>query len=635
MKCLNFFVVLVWIMTLVLPHAGWAGEAKQGEDVTKLGVVVVTATRTPHLHEDVPVETVVITKEDIEKSNAQTISDLLSSVPGIFVRAEDIPGASGWRTKVRGLDINSGYGLVLIDGQRVKGGGMGEYGIGLNQIPLEMIERIEIVKGPSSVLYGSDALAGVVNIITKSPPETPRYGFEVASGTHNVWIGDIWFGGKIGKLGVQINADHEESECGKYGYRSNRREDYYRDRLDAKFSYDLAEDVKLSLGINLEDWDRARKYESGVKRYTDKKKYRVSPGLEAGFEDGSILKVRGYWYDWDFDSKECGGASGFTPLRGDIYYRQGEFQYTKPLTKIHIVTLGSEYLEEELDYSLAHETIKTKSFYFQDEMNFLLWKPFTVILGGRFDDHSGFGSEFCPKLSFMLEATQKTRVRASVGRGFKSPTIRQLYYETPFQHGDHWIRSNPDLDAEYSVGYSMGIEQRFGEKSVLGLTLFRNDLRDKVTSVETDDVLEDLPVNTYRNVEDAHTQGVEISFKAEIFSCLSAVFGYTYLDTEDEETNKNLTYSPENTFSVRLTYDYNPWGLNIGIGTEYVDKMYKNSQNTKETDDYFLTEAKLIKKLAEYATISVEANNIFDSDYGDPESQWAGPTFLTRLKFSF
>lgn len=632
MKGLRFLVVLMWIMSLVLSRMGWAEEE---EGVTKLEKVVVTATRTPHLLKDVPVETVVITREDIEKSSAQTISDLLGYTPGIFVRADDTPGASAWRAKVRGLDFNSGYGLVLIDGQRVKGGGMGEYGIGLNQIPLEMIERIEIVKGPSSVLYGSDALAGVVNIITKSAPEKPNFGLEVASGTHNVNIADIWFGGKLGKLGVYINANYEESECGKYGYRSDRKEDYYRDRLDAKFSYDFAEDVKLSLGINVEDWDREREYESGVKRYTDKKKYRVSPGLEATFEDGSMLKIQGYWYDWDFDNKESGGTSGFTPLQGDMYYRQGEFQYTRPLTKIHLFTVGSEYLEEELDYNLAHETIDTKSFYFQDEMNFLLWKPFSVVLGGRLDDHSEFGSEFCPKLSLMLEAAEKTKIRASVGRGFKSPTIRQLYYETPFQHGNHWIKSNPDLDAEYSVGYSLGIEQVVGEKCLLSLTFFRNDLKDKVVSVETDEVIEGIPVNTYENVKDVHTQGVEMNFRAEICQGLTGVFGYTYLDAEDEGTNKDLTYSPENTFSARLTYDYKLWGLITSIGTRYTDKMYKNSDNTKETDDYFLTEAKLIKKLTKYATISVEANNIFDSDYGDPDSEWAGPTYLTRFKLSF
>ena len=632
MKGLRVLVVLTWIMSLVLYRLGWAEE---NEEVIKLERVVVTATRTPHLLKDVPVETVVVTREEIEKSNAQTISDLLGHIPGIFVRGEDTPGVSAWRTKVRGLDFNSGYGLVLIDGQRVKGGGMGEYGVGLNQIPLEMIERIEIVKGPSSVLYGSDALAGVVNIITKSAPKKTNFGLGVASGTHNVNIYDIWFGGKINKLGLQINANHEESECGKYGYRSGRKEEYYRNRLDTKLSYDFAEELKLSLGINVEDWDRKRKYESGVKRYTDKKKYRVSPGVEATFKDGSMLKIQGYWYDWDFDNKETGGTSGFTSLQGDMYYRQGEFQYTKRLTKTHLITVGSEYLEEELDYSLAHETIDTKSFYFQDEMNFLLWKPFSVVLGGRFDDHSKFGNEFCPKLSFMLEAAAKTKIRASVGRGFKSPTIRQLYYEKPFQHGDHWIKSNSDLDAEYSVGYSLGMEQGVGEKSIFSLTFFRNDLKDKVESVETGEVIEGIPVNTYENVKDAYTQGVEMNFRAAICRGLTGVFGYTYLDAEDEETNNELTYSPENTFSARLTYDYKPWGLITSMGIRYTDKMYKNSDNTKETDDYFLCEAKLIKKLLKYATISVEANNIFDSDYGDPDSDWAGPTFLTRFKLNF
>lgn len=137
-------------------------------------------------------ETAVITKEEIERTSAQTISELLRYTPGLFIRAEDAPGVSAWRSKIRGLDFNSGYGLILIDGQRVKGEGMGEYGYGSNQIPLEMIERIEVVKGAGSSLYGSDALAGVVNIITKSISQKPAYGVHAAYGTHDTKIGSLY-----------------------------------------------------------------------------------------------------------------------------------------------------------------------------------------------------------------------------------------------------------------------------------------------------------------------------------------------------------------------------------------------------------------------------------------------------------
>ncbi|MCI5143797.1 MAG: TonB-dependent receptor, partial [Candidatus Electrothrix sp. ATG1] len=159
--------------------AGTASANEQKQTNTKshaLDEVVVTATRTPHTLKDVPVETVVVNQEDIARSNAQNAMDVLKTVPGINSSVhDDVFGTYTWRANMRGLNFNDGYGLILIDGQRAMGcgqsGGMGEYGIGLNQLPVDMIERIEVVKGPSSALYGSDAMAGVINIITKETPD--------------------------------------------------------------------------------------------------------------------------------------------------------------------------------------------------------------------------------------------------------------------------------------------------------------------------------------------------------------------------------------------------------------------------------------------------------------------------------
>ncbi len=638
MKRLLVVAWLVGVIFFIHSASGWADDkngTNKGKEAIEMDQIVVTATRTPHLLKDVPVETVVITRKDIERSSAQTISDLLRNVPGIFIRAENVPGISAWRAKIRGLDFNSGYGLILINGQRVKGGGMGEYGLGLNQIPLEMIERIEIVKGPSSVLYGSDALAGVVNIITKSAPQKPSFGLEVASGSRNVRIGNAWFGGQLDRFGGIINLNHEESDCGKYGYRSGREEDYYRNRLDSNYFVNLSKNTRLSLGVSLEDWDRKRKYSNGVRRHTEKNKYRFSPALNVKLNDGSRLKLQGYWFDWDFKTKERGGSSHFTPTDGDMYYKQTEVQYTKPLGEHHLFTGGAEWLEEKLDYNLATKVIITRSAYLQDEIYFTVGKPVTLVLGGRVDDHSVFGSEFCPKLSLMIEATPQTRVRASIGRGFKSPNIRQMYYEQPFHHGTYWYKSNPNLDAERSWGYSVGIEQSFNKRWLFGLTFFRNDVKDKVVWVETDETIYGEPVKTAKNIAKCHTQGVEASLKAKLLPGLSTILGYTYLDTEDEDTHKDLTYSPKNTINARLIYEYTPWGITASIGTQYVDEMYKDTRNTKKTDDYFLTDMKLTKKITKYASISIEGNNIFNTNYGEPERDWEGATWLVRLTMNF
>lgn len=181
--------VIVVVLTASLAFAG--DDKAETKGTTRLKDIVVTGTRTPHALKDVPVETVLINREDIEKTNAQNAMDILKNIPGIDTSVhDDVFGTYTWRAKLRGLNFNDGYGLILIDGQRAMGcgqsGGMGEYGSGLNQISVDMIERIEVVKGPSSALYGNDAMAGVINIITKKTPKKATGSAGVSYGWYKV-----------------------------------------------------------------------------------------------------------------------------------------------------------------------------------------------------------------------------------------------------------------------------------------------------------------------------------------------------------------------------------------------------------------------------------------------------------------
>ncbi|MEA1867693.1 MAG: TonB-dependent receptor plug domain-containing protein, partial [Thermodesulfobacteriota bacterium] len=140
--------IVIAVALAVSVTFAWADEPGS-EAVTSLESIVVTATKTPHTLRDVPVETVVVTREDIERTNAQNVIDVLKNIPGIDASVhDDVFGTYTWRAKLRGLNFNDGYGLILIDGQRAMGcgqsGGMGEYGTGLNQVPVDMIERIEV-----------------------------------------------------------------------------------------------------------------------------------------------------------------------------------------------------------------------------------------------------------------------------------------------------------------------------------------------------------------------------------------------------------------------------------------------------------------------------------------------------------
>ncbi len=602
-------------ISFALPHLSLA-EEKQDKKFN-LGQVVVTATKTERVLADVPVETSLITKEEIEQSNAQTVADLLKYTPGIDVNtADDRAGNLNWRATLRGLDFNAGYGLILVDGQRIKGGGMGEYGYGINQIPPEMIERIEVVKGPGSVLYGSDAMAGVVNIITKPTPEKRFISSYVGYGTHDASDAGCSLGDKIGKFGYLLNYSREKSDAGKY----SGEDEYEANFVNTKFGYEFEKNKSLNLGIN---WDK----KSWI--YCDWDSIRISPAWEAKFDDGSKFALKGYWYDWDFHHF----SPTATELKGDMQYRQIESQYSRLLFDKHMATAGFEFLEEEIDYNLANKTIDTASFFLQDEWAIL--NNLDLIPGIRLDSHSKFGEEISPRLSGLLEITDKTRLRGSVGRSFKSPTIRQLYYNAPFLHTTYYIQSNPDLNPEYGIGYSLGLEQEFSDRFLLNLGIFRNDIDDMVVSYDTGQTYSGKPLKTYKNVSEAYTQGMELELKANLTQELTSSLSYTLLDTEDKDAKKELTYLPKHTAGWRLNYHNKKYGLGTNFGLSYVGSMFKNTANTEETNDYFVAEIKLIKEVTKYGKISLEVDNLFDTDYGDPSVDTEGRTFMVKVSLTF
>jgi len=645
--------ILTIVLTVVLSVSvmtAWAGEP-----VIKIDNIVVTATKTPHTLKDVPVETIVITKEDIERTNAQNAMDILKNIPGIDASVhDDVFGTYTWRAKLRGLSFNDGYGLILIDGQRAMGcgqsGGMGEYGTGLNQIPVNLIERVEVVKGPSSALYGSDAMAGVINIITKKSPEKATgnagvtYGWykvkeKKKNGTitkpsddgqsRNISNTYVSYGDKISdRFGYLLHYNYESADdIGQDPVKSDRHS--FMGKLDA----DLSESIDLYLKYELSDYEKMdnRQEES----------YRVSAGIDFRPTDDHFFSMKGYTYTWDFTHGYPGYSYGYK--YGDVGYNQGEIQYTWYSSDWNALTLGGELQRQGIDYLIENsdgskvnvkEDVDTYSFYVQDELT--LFKTFTIVGGLRYDDHSTFGSKVNPKLSLMYKFSEDTILRGSVGKAFKSPTIRQLYYDTPYRHGSYYCQSNPDLKPETAIGYSASIEQwLFDQTIMVNLGYFRNDVDDLVIREDTGTTYNGLPLKIYKNVEEAWTQGLELMCRMYLTDELFASLSYTYTASENKETGKDLTYIPEHTFIFSPAYELKKYGLGTSATISYIGKQYQDSDNTTQINEHTIVDAKIYKDLSNKAKLSFEADNIFDSDKGDEGNFRTGRTFTVKLDISF
>lgn len=617
----------------------------------QLDDLVITGTKTPHTIKDVPVETVVINQEDMEKSNAQNLGDVLKTIPGIESSAhDDVFGTYTWLASMRGLNFNDGYGLILIDGQRVMGcgqsGGMGEYGAGLNQIPVEMIERVEVVKGPSSALYGSDAVSGVINIITKKIPKKATATAGVAYGIYSVKEknknGKITkpsddgenralrkayasFGDKVNdRIGYLIGYNYESAEdIGQDPILSQRH--HITGKVDAKFT----DSTDLFVKYELTD------YEKEDNRQEDS--YRLASGLEYRPNDNHFFSLKGYTYLWDFVHGTPGYAHGYK--YGDIGFDQGEFQYTWFSDAMHTLTMGGEMQNQGIDFFIensdgskvtVNEEVTTSSLFLQDELTPI--KDFTLVGGLRYDDHSTFGSEINPKLSFMYKLAANTTMRGSAGRAFKSPTIRQLYYDVPYKHGTFYCRSNPDLKPEIALGYSLSVEQYLRNDDImLNIGYFRNDIEDMVIREDTSEVYMGLPVRIYKNVYQATTQGLELLTRANLTDNFSTSVSYTFTDSENKETGMALTYTPEHNLIITPAYNFAGIGLRVSGSLSYIGTQYTNDTNTSQIDPHTLLDAKISKEIGKKAQLSLELDNILDSDKGDAGNFRAGTTALMKL----
>lgn len=609
------FESLVVAGVFLIVSSSAADESKS--DVYQTDEIVITATKTEKIISDVSQDVSVVTGKEIERSNAQTVGDVLKYIPGLNLsNSDDIPGESTYQTTLRGLRIDDGYVLFLIDGQRVKGRGMGEYGNGLNQLPVEMIERIEVVKGSSSVLYGSDAVAGVINIITKPASKKESLGAYANYGSRNISREGFNYANTIGKIGFRTSAAMERANIDEYDSRYfNNRLTYNHGRGSYKFD------------VNVNDINSGTSVERRVS---------LAPDVTIDLGNASKLNIKTYWYDWDFTQSS---------RYGNIYWDQAEIQYTKIIGTAHSLAAGAEFLRQGMDYDFKgavvdsvqqwphlDKNVDNISVYAQDEWS--VNDKARISLGARYDNHTEYDGVFSPRISGLYDITETARLRASVGRSFKSPTIRQIYYPGFFKHGSFYIVSNPDLKPEYSTGYTLSLEKSFGKKFWASLVAYRNDLTDMVQRYDTGETYDGIKIEAYKNVSDACTQGLEGEFRFQVMRGFSGTLTAALTDAKNKDTDKKLTSIPEHTEGLQLNYFNSRFGAGIDWGLIYYGECYTDDDNTKKKDGYFLAEVKIRKDVTKRVSLTVECDNVFDSDYGVESSSQVPRMYSVKLNLN-
>jgi outer membrane receptor for ferrienterochelin and colicins len=632
-------------------NAAYADTIAAPSKTAKTGDIVVTATKTAHNLQDVPVDTVLITREDIDRSNADNISALLNYIPGFnFSQQSDLTGAMGYKNTVRGLNAESHYLLVLVDGQRVFGGyhsgGMASAGFShnVNVVPLSMVEQIEVVKGPGSALYGSDAVVGVLNIITKKPTDEVKVSAGGGYGSYEVKGVDymgvkpqetnrmryeanaLVSGPVYGRLKGIFGVSHQVNE----GIQSTIY-DVFRNYLHGRLDLAASEKLNLAFGGDFTAWEQ-KKDELGDKKTEDSPRvwftadYEISPLHN--------LALQAYYHKLDADFKD----PWYGKQSADVNYQDVELKYTGLYFNQHNITLGLNYLNESLDTSAVKDKeTATTSVYLQDEWS--LWQGDLVLVPGvRFDHNDDYGDETNPKFSAMYKFTADTIMRASVGWSFKAPSAMQTASE-PLSHYVKWVFPNPDLNPEKAVTYQIGLEQGFFERKLLvSATYYHTDLQDKITSYSTGKTYMGLPVASFKNLDEARIQGVEATASYAVNQGLSLNLSYAYTDAIDKKTDQRLLDTPEHSLSAWIDYNNTAhnWGgtLSANYTSDQKNLMFTPTASP-ETEDFSTFGLKLWKDFADIGRLSFEVDNLFDEDLKGSDTIYVGQMLMLNFRFDF
>lgn len=573
--------------------SGAASAQEITDEFYDLGAITVTAGGFTQLVTDSPASVTVISGEELRKGNITNLSDALREVQGVVTTGT----ANEKDIKIRGLPGE--YTLILVDGRRQgtrESRTNGSAGFEQSFIPpAAAIDRIEVVRGPMSSLYGSDAMGGVINIITK--PVASEWGGSITAETripeHDDDSGSnqlsFYLNGPIvtDKLGVQIwGRKLKQSESGILDG------PYRQDDLDlsGRLIWTPVEDHKVTLEYGKATIES--RATPGKSRVATETPYRSDNTREE-----VLLSYAGQWGNVSTElsfQREVGERTSYNWMNGGQvedarspkvtnYVTDGKVTAPFTLAGDHTFVGGFQYrraeledqnpgLKDGIDYKYTSDEWAV---FAEDE--WWITPNFAVTGGLRYTDSDAFGGELTPRIYAVWNTTPELTIKGGVSTGYRTPTIRQTvpgYYYTTGR-GAGVIVSNQNLKPESSTSYELSaLWQQDGIE--LGATAFRTEFKNKIENFKTDDT-EDIGGVTYdrweyKNVQDATIQGLELTAQADLSDTVSLRGNYTYTDSSQNSGNFKglpLSRTPEHAASLRLDWQTPVAGLDAWTAATY------------------------------------------------------------------
>jgi vitamin B12 transporter len=570
--------------------------------------VVVTATGIETPVAEVGSTITVLTSEEMRQQQRRTVADALTAVPGVDVRRTGGPGAVT-SVFLRGMD--SDHTLVLVDGIELNDPSSPNRAAFLDHLTLDNVERIEVLRGPQSTLYGSDAIGGVINIISKRGQGDPAHELWAEGGRYSTLRAGFSSAGGSERFDYSVSGSYTDTDS--FSARSvpgQERDPYRSGTVAGLVGFDSGDGFEIDLvfrHLDAESDFDSFVAEPGNLTDTRQSMVKIEPRLslfDGRWQQRWILRTTRHERDTtgDFPSLAEGQLSG-VEWRNDL-----------TLNEKHTLTLGADGAWEKGEFggfSSFDDGARLLGLYAQDQWK--LGERWSGTVGVRVDDHDSFGSEATYRVagSFRIPGSGTT-LRASGGTGFKAPSISELHDSDC---------GNPALNPETSLGFDLGVEQRWANRRVsAGATLFRNRIDNLI--------LAEFDPNTfaclgYSNLDEAETRGVETFAHLEPVTNLEIRVSYTYTDTEAKgdpagfllSTGSRLLLRPEHKGHLGIHQRLAGGVAGITLDLLYVGK--RDDPTGMESDEYWLANLAGSWNLTDRLQLLARVENLFDEDYED------------------
>ncbi|WP_127476041.1 TonB-dependent receptor domain-containing protein [Sulfurivermis fontis] len=574
--------------------------------------VIVTATRTAQTVDDSLAAVTVLDREAIAASQARSVTELLAGLPGVQVTSN---GGYGKSSSVHLRGTNANHVLVLVDGMRIGSATMGS--VSFEDLPLDSIERIEIVRGPRSSLYGADAIGGVIQIFTRGGQGAPRLRAAVGSGSHDTYRASAGLDGKQGNTRYALDVSRLTTQ----GFNSidgndPDRDGYRRTAASARIDHHYTPDHSLSVsalrseGYNEYDgWLASQSYTSES----------VQQALNARWD----IALSDIWYSRLSVGESRDESRNFSAgVAGDEFRtrrNQVSWQHDVQAGDSLLLTLGADHMVDKVETTATYSrTRRDNSALFaqgQLEQGRANW-----LLGLRRDDNDAYGTHTTGNLAWGYRLDDGTRLTASYGTAFKAPTFNDLYYQ------DAWgSNGNPDLKPEQSASSEIGVQNAF-PGGQWQLRAYRTTIDNLIQWVQ-------IAPWTWQpnNVGKARIDGLECGVSGMLGAWqLGVTLDLT--DARDSATDARLPNRARE--SARIVLERQHGRLHSRLDWRAVGRRYADAANTQEVAGYGVLNAALHYDIEQDWRVEARVDNLLDQPYQEVSGyNTAGRTLFVGVSY--